>query len=118
MEENRIAEEILRKVSNDVVSWRELLELCRSIGISANRLRKILLSLIEEGKVVELKCRLFTSPKLVREEPREELAKKIKEAVARSRLRKCGKPLTIPYRDVSVVITKTTVLVSSHHGYS
>lgn len=57
---------------------------------------------------MELKCRLFTSPKLLREELREEPEKKVREAVARSKLKKCGKPLTIPIRDISIVITKTS----------
>jgi len=108
VEETYIAEEILRRTSSDVVSWRELLELCRAVGVSANRLRKILLSLIEAGEVVELRCRLFTSPRLLREELREELEKRVKEAVARSGLKKCGKPLTIPIKNISVVITKTS----------
>ncbi|MEM4843973.1 MAG: hypothetical protein QXU08_06155 [Ignisphaera sp.] len=108
VDETYIAEEILKRTSSDVVSWRELLELCREREISVNRLRKILLSLIESREIVELKCRLFTSPKLLKELPQDELEKKMREAIARSKLKKCGKPLTIPIKDISIAITKTS----------
>ncbi|MEM1877068.1 MAG: hypothetical protein QXH21_09845 [Ignisphaera sp.] len=102
VEESHIVTEILKRTSSDIVSWKELLDLCKTFGISTNRLRKILLSLIEAKEIVELRCRLFTSPKLLRELPQDELEKKISEAIARSKLKKCGKPLTITIKNISI----------------
>lgn len=107
VEEATIVEEIRRKVADSVVSWRELVELCNRLGVSVNRLRKILLALTGSGEVIELKCRLFTSRRFLEVADRAELEEKIKETVARSGLRKCGKPLSIPLRNVLVVISKS-----------
>lgn len=106
VEEEEVVDEIRRRLADDVASWREIVEMCSGAGVSVNRLRKILLCLINSGEVVELKCRLFTSKEFLERAPKELLAERIREAVSRSGLRKCGKPLGIPMKCVSIIISK------------
>lgn len=107
VEEVSVIDEVKKKLENDIVSWRELVEMCNRLGVSANRLRKILLELLASGEVVELKCRLFTSRRFVERAPRRELVDKIRGAVSRGKLRKCGKPLGNPMKTVSVIISRS-----------
>lgn len=115
IEEEAVAEEVLRRASEGVVTWRELLEICYAAGISMNRLRKILLALIEEEKIIELKCRIFTSKKFLETTPTDKLLDHVKKAVLRSNIRKCGKPLGIPFKDINIIISKSGNVIIVNH---
>lgn len=101
-----VATEILRMADSRVVSWRELICQYRGLGISTHRLRRIVLSLLYEGELVELKCRLFTTRSHIERTPEEILAEEIRDVLKRLNLRKCGKPLGNPYSRFAVKIRR------------
>lgn len=118
VEEEEIATKIAEEASRGVVSWKRMLEMGREVGISSNRLRKIVLGLVSGGTLVELKCRLFTSKAFLESVDARTLAELIKTEVRRAGIRKCGKPLTPPKKGVRVVIAKTGAVrvCDSRHG--
>ena len=101
-----IAEEILGEAGKGVVSWRELVEKYRGRGVSLYRLRKILLALLSRNQIVELQCRLFTTPGYLEKTPREVLREQIASKIRELGLQKCGKPVGIPYEKITITITR------------
>ena len=102
-----VASEILSMLESEkLVSWQELAKLYRNRGVSLYRLRKILLSLLNKGVVVELPCRLFTTRECLEETPREVLRELVEGKVRSLGLRKCGKPVGAPYEKVSISISR------------
>jgi len=92
--DRELANEILRRASSGIVSWRELAELCRQRGASLQRLRKVVAHLVDQGLIVELRCRLFTTKEYLRSRSAEELAAEIKEKLSRTSIKKCGRPIS------------------------
>lgn len=107
VEDEKIASEIVEKVRREgVVSWQELVGVFRGKGISLYRLRKILLNLVNSGAILELQCRLFTTREFVENTEMSVLVKRIVEKVSSLRLRKCGKPVGVPYKKISVSVSR------------
>jgi len=102
-----VASDILEKISTEgIISWRELVDMYRGKGVSLYRLRKILLILLHERKIIELPCRLFTTAVHLEKTPINILKEEIIEKIRRLGLRKCGKPISIPEDKVSVSISR------------
>jgi len=72
-----VASDILEKISTEgIISWRELVDMYRGKGILLYRLRKILLILLHERRIIELPCRLSRPPSTSRRHPRTRLGKR------------------------------------------
>lgn len=89
------------------VSWRELIGVARRHGVSVNRMRKIIGYLVRTGVLVELKCRVFIKKETAESLDREVLAELVAEVIARSGMKKCGKPLSSPSLCVEVYVGKS-----------
>lgn len=100
-----IAGEIVELADRGPVGWCELVERFRGRGVSLNRLRRILQALVETGRLVELPCRLFTTHRYLEETPVDKLREEVAVKIKRLGLRRCGKPLTEPYRGIRIHIT-------------
>ena len=105
--DKKIAEEIVGKAKNDILVWQDLVKTYRNRGVSTYKLRRIILALLSKGKIIELRCRLFTTKEYLERTPTDVLTNKIKEIVLKSGLKKCGKPIGIPYGKIIVAITKS-----------
>ena len=92
--DRELANEILRRASSSIVSWRELAELCRQRGVSLQRLRKVVKHLVDQGLIVELRCRLFTTKEYLGSRSAEELVAEIREKLSATGLKKCGRPIS------------------------
>lgn len=102
-----IEREIVEKAKSGLVGWRDLINICRSRGVSLSRLRKIIASLLSEERLVELQCRLFVAPEYLETTPREILREEIVSKIKELGLRKCGKPVGIPYEKITITISRT-----------
>jgi len=92
--DRELANEILCRASSTIVPWRELAELCRQRGASLQRLRKVVKYLVDQGLIVELRCRLFTTKEYFGGRSAEELVAEIKEKLSRTGIKKCGRPVS------------------------
>lgn len=114
VDDESIAGEILEKIkSSGLVSWRELVNMYRGRGISLYRLKKILLTLLNRGEIIELPCRILTTSKHLEKTPREALREEIANKIRSLRLRKCGKPIGTPYDKISIS-RKGNINISIH----
>jgi len=105
--DENIASEIIKKVNNEgLISWQELVNMYRDKGVSTYRLRKILLTLLSREEIVELPCRMFTTMEYLEKVPKEALKDEIIRKVSSAGVRKCGKPLGIPYDEILISISR------------
>ena len=105
-----------------VISYRELVSVATEKSISIQKLKRILISLIRSGHVIELRCRLFAAPEYLAKAGDEELSRVIKEAIVASGIRRCGKALFLPSDEVNITVFtgdgKVAVSVIRKHSTS
>lgn len=91
--DRELAGEVLRRTRGSVISWRELVDLCKQRGTSLHRLRKVVAYLVSAGYLIELKCRVFTTREYIESRRVEELVEEIREKVHRTELKNAVDPL-------------------------
>ena len=87
-----------------VVVYRELLDYASQKTISAQKLKRVLKTLIKAGKIVELKCRVFVESEFFNSVDDSVLSRLVTEALKRNGVKKCGKPLYVPRSDVVTTV--------------
>jgi hypothetical protein len=111
LSDEAIANEILNIATQRIVTWHELSAYYKTRGISVSRLRRILATLIVKKELIEIKCRLLTTPEYIKRKTKEELKNEISETLKKIGLKKCGKYIVEPDKRFIIKIEKNRTIV-------
>jgi len=104
---------VLETVSaKKLLHWYEIRGLTNRYSISYRRLKEVLLNLIVTRKLLELPCRLFTTPTILLSCNDGELEGIIRRKICSLGIRKCGRPLSVPIRGIVVTVRKKGTIIS------
>lgn len=110
-----IAKEILNLASKGFITWKELVNTYSTRGVSALRLKKIILALLAKNQLVELPCRLFTTQEYLVKTRKDVIKNEVVRKLKELGVMKCGKPLGIPYEKITIRISRNKEVSINFH---